>query len=464
VRLSLLMILLFGALLRFHALAEDVRFHPDEALFATFARNAAVHGEWMLPGALDKTPLSIYAAALSMHLTAVYVNEKQVLDLDLRQGETAARLPNAFAGIVLIALVYILGRTLHDEATGLFAALLTAISPQLVAFSATSFTDMLMLTLCVASLTMAARKRFAWSGLWLALAIWAKQQGVFYLPLVLWQVYSHQKGVNWRALLRFRLSFAAGIALLLLWDAARQQTSLFALAAANNNPERFFIRADEILPRLFTWLSYSMTFFGVGWLTIPLVLIGLWGIIHKPVRFLLLYIAAYFALHWLVAFNTYDRYLLLLIPPLAVIVGNGIRVKSATLRSMLICGLMLLTVFTPLRYPTDSRAQDGEIIALADYLNAKPLGAIIYDHWLGWEMGYYLGPWSDKRRVYYPDPEIQAEDALLNPDPAPRYFIAPREVETGAWLDAFRAKGFDVALEWTNTRYLVYRITPAWCC
>jgi hypothetical protein len=52
-------ILLLGIGLRFHALARDMRFHPDEALFATFARAAAVKGDWLLHGSLDKTPLPV---------------------------------------------------------------------------------------------------------------------------------------------------------------------------------------------------------------------------------------------------------------------------------------------------------------------------------------------------------------------------------------------------------------------
>ncbi|MFN8371501.1 MAG: hypothetical protein U0694_01290 [Anaerolineae bacterium] len=48
-------LLLLAAFLRFHALAQDVRFHADEALFATFARSsAALDGQWLFPGALDK--------------------------------------------------------------------------------------------------------------------------------------------------------------------------------------------------------------------------------------------------------------------------------------------------------------------------------------------------------------------------------------------------------------------------
>ena len=64
-RLIPILILLLAALARSGALADDARFHGDEALFATYARNAAIYGDWMLSGALDKPPVSLYAMALT---------------------------------------------------------------------------------------------------------------------------------------------------------------------------------------------------------------------------------------------------------------------------------------------------------------------------------------------------------------------------------------------------------------
>jgi hypothetical protein len=98
------------------------------------------------------------------------------------------------------------------------------------------------------------------------------------------------------------------------------------------------------------------------------------------------------------------------------------------------------------------------IDALADYLNGKPLGTIIYDHWLGWELGYYIGTWSDKRRVYYPTPAALAADARLQPDPAPRYFPVPADQPVTPWLDALRSAGFIVSLVYDDGRFRVYEL------
>jgi hypothetical protein len=531
---TLIVVLLVGVWLRFDALTQDVRFHPDEALFATFARDAAVHGQWMFPGALDKPPLSLYAAALSMHGVGVTVNAKGVLDLDLRTGEFAARLPSAFAGIISMALVYILAWILsRQREAALIAALLMAMSPFHIAFSATAFTDPLMLMCALVSLVMAARGRPAWAGMWLALSVWSKQQGVFFLPLVLWLVFTQslvgtrltrfactasdtfKRWFYWRTpyreslqsgilFIRFMVAFAIGIVLLLTWDAARSPsqnaTSLFTLAAVNNNPERTLIRLDELLPRFSVWGSYLATFFGTPLLTFGLTLVGvmavpraMWRRLSPMAGYCVLYLLA----HWLIGFNLYDRYLLPLVPLLAVIVGAGLgsildrgmiphapttpnlQRRSATnefrgrtglnMRSMslsrqitmvgLLAGIVLLSAY-PARYPTDGRPRDNSIIELAAYLNAKSLGAILYDPWLGWELGYYLGAWSDKRRVHYPAPEILAEDALLNPDLAPRYLIAPHDRDVASWFDALENNGFNITLDWEDARYVVFELLP----
>lgn len=492
---ALILIILLGAWLRFDALRQDVRFHPDEALFATFARNAAVHGQWLLPGALDKPPLSLYASALSMHLFGVVVNDKDVLDLDLRIGEVSARLPDAFAGIFTIALVYALGHTLCESSVGLCAALLTALSPRLVSYSATAFTDPLMLMFMTAALVAEARKRAAWSGMLLALAFAAKQQALFYAPLlVVFLIYGHGGDALYLAastnvfknLARFGLALFFGVVLLLLWDAARPEDSIFALAAVNNDPERVLVRGDELLPRLGIWLSYAATIFGAWWLTFGVIIAGFvvgwsgnWAKRTRSIVFLQVYVVGYFGLHWVFAFNTYDRYLLPIVPLLAVIGGHGIifvyhqiansaekNFSVFSLRALRLGGLIWLVIvmlFSQISFPDDNRARDTQIIDLATFINAQSLGTIIYDHWLGWQMGYYIGAWSDKRRVYYPDAETQAADAVLNPERAPRFIIAPDTVEITPWLDALEQVGFEVERSpaYHSPDYAAYKVTLA---
>ena len=270
---------------------------------------------------------------------------------------------------------------------------------------------------------------------------------------------------------RLIVPFIMMIALLVLWDGLRPDTSLFTLASVNNNPERLLVRVDELLPRFEIWLGYIGWVLGPAWITLPLLGVGLVGVVisrHKVVWLMGGYVLVYLVGHWLVAFNTYDRYLLPIVPLAIVLVAGELsQILKTRLQWVVLVILLLGTGIQASRGQIDL-GRDGvprqnTMIELTAYLNDKPLGAIIYDHWLGWELGYYLGEWTDKRRTYYPTAEILAEDAVLNPDPAPRYFVVPVAIETtevGGWLQALRQAGFGVSLDFTTEDYRVYEVIP----
>jgi 4-amino-4-deoxy-L-arabinose transferase-like glycosyltransferase len=511
----LLLIVLLGAGLRFGALAHDGRFHPDEALFATFARSAALNGAWMLPGALDKPPLAIYSIALTM-LPFTFQRPEGLPELSARAGEIAARLPGLIASLLLIPLTYALAQRLYRQrTTALLAALLVSVSPFAVAFSATAFTDGVMLLLATLALYMIVVCRAGWAGVWLACAFASKSQAIFIMPLIMglaWALRGRQKSrlymqqvvgmlpagtssllrarspfmasglISHPSVLRFFTTFMAGVLLLLLWDALREQpTGIFALAWANNDPSRL-IRPDEVMPRLLRWGEFAQTLFTpMSALFIPAGLVGiLWRLRYGRSLAtsiditLALFIAGYFALHWLVAFNVYDRYLLLILIPLALLTARGLlalydmligRLPLGELRfvGLLFIGAMAVSAWDAAQgkfaIGTNSTRLQG-IDVLAEQLNDLTLGAILYDHWLGWELDYYLGMWTDKRRVYYPTPDALAEDALLQPDPAPRYFIVPRWAAPDEWLGALNEAGFDPQFAWRVEAFTVYRLLP----
>lgn len=488
----LLLILLLGAALRFHGLARDVRFHPDEAWFSTFARHAALNGDWLLRGDLDKPPLSLYASALSMTLVAAQTNANNVLDFSWRQGEFAARLPNTLAGMIFIAAMYGLARRLYpDRRLAPWVALFAALSPFAVAYSPTAFTDGLMLPLVALALWMGAARRWGWAGVWLALAFAAKPQALYALPLVVGLgltlpplpefregeqktaafFTSSPLGRGGRAVFLFLLPFAVILALLFVWDAARGGAGMWALAAANNNPARL-IRSDEVGTRLGEWAVYGAGLLGsptaLFALALPLALIARVRADWRTRMYrrstlvdtaLLAYILGYGLLHWLVAFNVYDRYLLLVLPPaLLLAVQTGVWVWGALRRFLsrpevtIAAGAVVISMLSSAWAASNGTAYDAVqasaersyagIPALAAFLNEREFGAIVYDHWLGWPLGYYLGEWTDKRRVYYPTPAALASDAPLNPEAAPRYFVAPTDRNADPWLEALASAGF----------------------
>jgi len=135
-----LLCILLASFAQFHQLNRDLRFQPDEAYFMRFARAAAVQGDWLLPGPLDKPPLSLYASALSMSAFAGSAADDGVLRLDPRLGEFAGRLPNVWLALMLAALLMRwAGRAGSGEAAVLFAGLLAASSPFLLTYVFTPY-------------------------------------------------------------------------------------------------------------------------------------------------------------------------------------------------------------------------------------------------------------------------------------------------------------------------------------
>ena len=459
-RLRLLVILL-ASCLQFHQLARGSRFHPDEALFMSFARRAAVNGDWMLPGPLDKPPLSIYFSAVSMAFVGNATDAGGVLQLDVHRGEFAARLPNVLLAVLLAALMMRLARDIDGRQTAALAAgLLTATSPYMLAFGATAFTDMSLLFWSALALWLAVRRRLGMAGLALGLAFWSKQQALWAAPLII-------MFIRRPAMRRWLFPLSGLLALLFLWDAARPETSIFLLGAAHNAPTSLTADPSTWLARLTEWLRLTSWLAAPPLLTLIMVIMAAAGWMKrgKAETRLLLYILACLALHTLAAFNQYDRYLLPILPTFILLMAGGLaRLMDWRRRiTAVIAGLLILSALWSLNSSLPIGGDRGEhegIDRLADYLNSKPVATVIYDPWLGWELGYYMGPWSDKRRVHYPKPDALVAGALALDESGPRYIVAPAGQAVDLWLAALEAAGFSVSADFQSDRFAIYRLLP----
>lgn len=464
-------IVLLASLLQFRMLTGDTRFHSDEAFFMTFARGAAVKGDWLLPGSLDKPPLSIYLSALSMTAVGITADAAGVLQLDVYAGEFAGRLPNVMLALLFTALMMRLARQRYrDWPSAIFAGLLSAVSPYLVAYGAGAFTDMSLLFFGLAACYFAGRRRWTPAGLALGLAFWGKQQAIFVAVFLALQLMRERAGI--RVWLRFALPLGAVLLALLAWDAARPEASIFAQAAANNAPDQLLAPPEAWLERLSQWLM------GAAWLLgppaiAPLLLAGAaLAAIKRPGLFasdagLLAALCIYLAVHVVFRFHLYDRYLLLLLPLLVLPVARGLAAlgdryagrlsRLAILAAVLLGAVGTFNGHTPV---SGGRAAYAGIDELADYLNGKPVATVLYDRWLGWQLDYYLGPWHDKRRVYHPTPDALAADALSLDETGPRYFASPLASPYEHWIDALHEVGFAVEVDYRSGHYIVFRLLP----
>lgn len=451
----------------------DNRFHPDEALFSTWSLQIAQGQNPLLIGVpIDKPPLLIYLNAISFFA--------------LGQSELAARVPNLIASVMSVVLVWRLG-------SGLLPPLLLALSPFAISFAPTAFLDPMMIMFGLAALVAASRGRLGWAGILLGLSFATKVQGLFFAPLVL--VYGPRPSVplSLRPSISPALRLASGFALIallvLLWDRARGGLPFWTQQTINYGDIRL-IYPGELGPRLIGWTSFLPYFFGpiVG----VLGLIGLPLLIRSDLKYaardravlidlaLLAWLIGLIALHWLLNFPIWDRYFLLLVPIAALLLGRAIHhlvtlsPRHAKRVILSPCHLVIAIIALALpfsaaaaesQYPVggDHGANDG-IEQVAAYVKTLPAGAVVYDHWLAWELGYYLGR-GFAYLAYFDTPGALAGDLhVFGGDN--RYVIFPGRESSGEVREAIEPLGYELASVFSTQNrfdqisFTVFKIQP----
>ncbi len=486
--------LLAAALLRSLPLLDN-RFHPDEALYAYFARLIASGRDPLLSSVVvDKPPLSIYLNSLSL--------------LVFGGNEFAARLPNFYASLVGVALSYALARRLYDSPTAQAAAWVCALSPFAILFSITVFIDPLVTAFVLWGLWTAARPGptavTRWNALAFALAFATKQTALIFLPLALGlRLLSAPPTASPRQALRHLAADARPrlIALLLAaliifgWDFLRRAPiGFWEQGYADNWPGRL-VRANEVLPRARAWLDWLRYFTGSSTLNL-LLLLGLPSLLASAIRrpsrasladlllagYLLFYLAAY----WLLAFNVWDRYLLPILPLFAILfariawlMADGLwRITDGLWRIAdrlwHIANLLPLLLSLFLIYPAIVAARSGYPVGgdhgayegidnAARFIQALPEGGVLYDHWLSWQWNFYLfdGPLYV---AWFPTPDALATDLAAFGRVSPRYLVVPAwEADTEVRAAAAQV-GFEFVPVHTSARrdgstaFVVYQL------
>jgi len=491
------------------------RFHPDEALYASFARLIASGRDPMLHDVLvDKPPLSFYAMAASMMIFG--------------GNEFAARLPHLIASVISLALIYRVGESLYDRSTGALAASLFALSPMAILFATTLFTDTMLIMFLLASIFTITRRQWAWSGLWWGLAFACKQTAIFFLPLIavigLITFFNRrdrkERGEDQNNSSSFILHPSSFLLLALLcvllvfaWDILRQPSvSFWAQGYTDNNPNRL-IRANELLPRLTEWINLSSYISGSRFIDLIFIIgLPLLLLTHRHpsiqalhdlalVGFTLSFLTGY----WLFAFNVWDRYLLVLTPIIALLIARVIQVISNQLSvikfptsnfqlptsnfqlprfasnlqspisnlplfivhsSLFI--LLLPSAFTASQsaFPIggDHGSYDG-IDQIAATLRSVPADSVLYDYWLSWEWRFYLFD-SPLYVAWMPDTDAIQKDLKTFGKKSPRYIVAPSWVSFSETQTAIESANFKLIKLQTTTRrdgspsFTLYQIKP----
>lgn len=440
---TLLAILLLALAFRLAPWGQN-RFLEDEALYSYWGLQIATGADPMLDlEPVDKPPLFPYALALAFLASGTTTGGLSA--------ESVARLPSLLASLASIALIYSLGRSLYqDRRVGILAAALLALSPYDMLFASTAFTDPLLVGLVLAALLLAARGRLASAGLLAGLAMATKQQAFFFLPLIVsigalspaHPSPARTGGALTRAWYSGWVRFSLGLALvaagILWWDAARSQRPGFLEQSLISYGRLGWTQPQSLAQRGMDWLRLIGSFWaspGFNALCVGATFTWLatWGR-GRPDPWtridllLAVFVISFLLLHCLVSFQVWDRYLLGLVPLVALLaarafVQSGEALRSAAWRRayalalFVVLALLLTTpVLTSARSELpvggDHGAYDG-IDRLSDYVQRQaPPGAVLYHHWLGYHYRFYLYDTS-LRLHWYPDPADLVHDATV---------------------------------------------------
>jgi 4-amino-4-deoxy-L-arabinose transferase-like glycosyltransferase len=460
--------------------ALDNRFHADEALY----------GSWGLLIGRGQDPWLARAPVYKPPLLPYLVAGAQIC---FGNSEFAARFSGVAAGLLLVALAAALAHALYRERwTVAAAAMGIALSPLAILFSATAFTDPVMVTLGLAACVAAVRGRPGWAGVLAGLSFAAKQTGLAWLPLAM------ALGLSARAsnprshtAAKMGAGFAVCVALVWAWDVARMAQgaeSFWQLGVAGYGGLRL-IWPQELWRRLREWSALSRYFF-VSPVVNSVLLVGLpvlaWhAIMHRRYTrealvdlLLVSFSLAYILLHWLWAFPIWDRYLLPLTPVIAILLGRvlslvlsyiqpAMRISPSFIVHCALFVVLVLPAFNAARsrYPVGGEhwAYDG-IDQVAVFLRHLPEGAVVYQHWLGWHYGYYLFD-APVYLAYWPTPAWLAQDVQVFGAQEPRYITFPSWEFSARVSQALAGVGYELTPVLTATRrdgtlsFTVYHIT-----
>jgi 4-amino-4-deoxy-L-arabinose transferase-like glycosyltransferase len=452
-------------------------FHSDEALFATWARLIATGRDPLLAGQfVDKPPLLFYLQALFYPL--------------LGPVEWAARLPNYIASILLIPLTGLLSwRLFRNEMVAMIAAAVIAISPLLVLFSATAYTDPLLATLVVLSIYLAAgvmpssaqnegaagksRYRLAiLSGLVFGLSLATKYQAIMIIPFLVPLLYL----LGWRRSLWLRWLLGAGIILLFvaIWEILRTDSPGIVGSQFSSYGGLRIIWSWELWPRLQAWTTLWRFLLALSPMAMIFLVISIPFFVlvsysddefSRIDQLLTIYMLGYFVIHLLIAVPIWDRYLLLAAPFFSILVARMLwrfytYVKSLTssylnsrrygsrliwLLPILLLALLIPDIVSSYRgeHPIGgSPDADGGIADMSAFLSEQAPGTVLYDHWYSWQWRYHLLD-SNVYVSWFPSPSELAEDLrVFGRQGDSRFLALPGSMAADPVVRAVQSAGF----------------------
>lgn len=352
-------------------LLDRYPFREDEAIYSYWA----LHGWHVDPLFLqvwpDKPPAFVWLLTLAYQAWGV--------------SPAAARFLNIVLSTLTIPVLAVTARRWWGPWAALGAALLASLSPFAISFAPTAFTDPMMVLAGSLALALIARRYYFASGVALAVSIMTKQQGALFVPLVIAAGLFEERPPAYETVRPARsilpwLTFLAGFALVVLpvlyWDSLRWAVapSPWDLGARNvgavtlTNPAEWGQRLRAWLDQTWYLLAGNVAWLLVGGIMLVAAVTAVrrrvactagrkWTsgfvgrFVKSPYRpastptitsiaptctsrmwvfavVLAAWAAGFLGLHIVTSVQVWDRYLLPLVIPLALLSGWAITVMS----------------------------------------------------------------------------------------------------------------------------------------
>ncbi len=429
-RWELVAVLIGGLVLRLVLLWRP-GLHPDEALYASWALRIADGSDPTLLGVfVDKPPLLLYLLAGLFRL-AGYPGANLT---DLASLVTIAKLAAVGAALVGFVLLWAVAQQVYSRRAAFYTVALYAVSPLAARLSPTVLTDPWLVLWMLLGLWAALKDRPWLTGLACGLAYATKQQAVLLIPLILMVYFlsprlqsapsdnPRSSSPRRRSLGRVVGGFLLVFAIVLWWDSLRWQwMPSFWERGATAYGGLTWVHWSDLPKRVGQWgelLGYAF-----GWPMLALLVvcsvIGL-RLSRRGLgafdRLLLVFVTSYLLLHLVTTMAAWDRYVLPLVPLLALVLGHGLaslwdaldqtgRVERHVVNPMVskaqpqrwLAALLVMALGYTAWLATfshipvgDATAYDGAAQVSEHVRLTQPEGAILYHHWLGWHYGFYL--------------------------------------------------------------------------
>jgi len=236
---------------------------------------------------------------------------------------------------------------------------------------------------------------------------------------------------------------------LLLWSLSRNQ-SLWTTQLNNYGGLRH-IWSWELWPRLQTWGALWGEALPLTAVSLLLILYLLYKKRDQRDGLLALYISGYFLFHWLLAIPIWDRYLLLVLPLVLILLARATRVASSKLqvasKGRLISPAPLLLISLFFLWPAITAREgnpdaDHGAAMVAEALADTPDGTVLYDHWYSWQWRYHLFE-TAVYTAWFPNPAALADElTVFGRDGNAHYLVLPDDETALPVLRAVREAGF----------------------